>query len=96
MREVRIYKPAKTAMQSGKARTKSWVIDFVHKDLEYIEPLMNWVGSYGTTNEINLSFASKEAAIDFAKSKGWPYTVQEPQQRRFTPKSYIDNFLRKV
>ena len=82
-------------MQSGKASGKDWVLEFVDKDRQYIEPVMNWVGTLGTNREIKMHFASKESAIDFANKKGWLYTVHEPHQRKFVPKSYMDNFVRR-
>jgi len=92
MPEVRIYQPAKTAMQSGRANTRQWVLEFDPSAPKAPDPLMGWIGSPDTNGQLRLSFDSKEEAIAFAKKNGLPYRVFEPKERRIRPKSYAENF----
>lgn len=89
---VRIFKPAKNAMQSGRAKTKSWILEYRAETKRVPEPLMGWVSSGDTTNQVRIPFDSKEEAIAFARANGFAFTVQEPKERRLVPKSYGDNF----
>ena len=90
--EVRIFKPAKTAMQSGQGKTRSWVVEFEPTDAARPDDLMGWVGSADTSKQVQLSFDNKEDAIAYAKKKGYAYTVSEPKPRKAKPKAYADNF----
>ena len=92
MTEVRIYKPSKTAMQSGYANTRRWVLEFEPGAPKITDPLMGWIGSADTRGQVRLRFGSKEEAIAFANKHGLNYRVQEPRSRRIRPKSYADNF----
>lgn len=89
---VRIYQPAKTAMQSGKARTRKWCLAPEDGAPGYVEPLMGWVGMRDTQQQVDLRFDSKEEAIAYAEKKGFSYSVTEPKQRQVAPKAYADNF----
>lgn len=91
MNEVRIYQPAKNAMQSGRANTKSWVLEFVPNRKSH-DRLMGWVGSDDTTNQIKLRFASKDEAVAYATERGLSYSVHDPKPRRIVPKSYAANY----
>src|SRR5690606_3649291 len=86
--DVRIYQPAKSAMQSGKARTKRWVLEFEPAAPRVREPLMGWTSSRDTRQQVRLSFPSKEEAIAYARANGLMYTVQEPKPHRIQPKAY--------
>jgi len=90
--EVRIYKPSKTAMQSGRGKGDDWVLEYETQTARTAEPLMGWVSSGDTLNQVQLNFKSKEDAIGFADKKGWAYSVQEEQIRRLKPRNYSDNF----
>ncbi len=90
--QVRIYQPTKTAMQSGKARTKKWRMAFDESSPKFVEPLMGWVGMRDTTQQIDLYFDTKEEAIAYADKKGFSYRVTLPKGRVLAPKSYADNF----
>ncbi len=93
MPEVRIFRPAKTAMQSGRAKTHAWLVEFVPGAREEPDPLMGWAGSPDTRNQVRISFASKEEAIAFAEREGYAYTVTDDHPRKPPkPKSYSDNF----
>ena len=89
---AKIYRPAKTAMQSGTARTRSWVLEFEPEERREIEPLMGWTSSGDMKSQIRLSFPTKEAAIAYAKKHGIVYQVSEPNRRQRRRKSYSDNF----
>jgi hypothetical protein len=89
---ARIYKPAKTAMQSGLARTKDWVLEHEQQVPRGIDPLMGWTSSADTRQQVQLTFETKEEAIAYAERHGIPYTVQNPQPRKPVLKSYADNF----
>ena len=68
MRKAKIYKPSKTAMQSGKGNTKKWLLKFETLNTG-INPLMGWETSKDTMSEVNLEFSTKEMAINYAKKK---------------------------
>jgi hypothetical protein len=87
-----IHRPAKSAMQSGVANTRNWVLEFAPSSPREIEPLMGWTSSADTRRQLMLTFSTKEEAIAYAERHGIPYTVEEPKERQTRPKSYADNF----
>jgi hypothetical protein len=89
---ARIYKPAKTAMQSGEARTKEWVLEFEPEAPREIDPLMGWTSSSDMKSQIRLEFDSKDEAIAYATRNGIAFMVVEPKVRRPISKAYSDNF----
>ena len=89
---ARIFKPAKTAMQSGEARTKEWVLEFEPEGRSGIEPLMGWTSSSDTKSQVRLEFESKDEAIAYATRHGLAYTLIEPKPRAQIKKSYAENF----
>lgn len=93
MTSARIYKPAKTAMQSGKAKTQRWLLEFDQASPRSIEPLMGWVSSADTRQQLKLWFDSKEEAISYATRNGIAFRVEEeaPARKRVGV-SYSDNF----
>ena len=94
MKKAKIYKPTKTAMQSGKRNSKNWLLEFETLD-NSISPLMGWESSRDTMSEIKLEFPTKENAISYAKKNNIDFYVVEPQKRKIIIKSYADNFLKK-
>lgn len=92
MSSVRIYKPAKTATQSGIAKTDEWLVEFESSDQLKNENLMGWISSSDTRKQLRLEFDNLEEAIKFAKSKGLKYTIATPTQKTFRPKNYALNF----
>ncbi|HZL38838.1 MAG TPA: ETC complex I subunit [Pseudolabrys sp.] len=90
---VRIYKPAKTAMQSGLAKTKAWALDFDLAEPRTVEPLMGWTSSGDTRQQLRLRFDTKEEAIAYCAHHGIAYQVFEaaPAAPR-RGMSYSDNF----
>jgi len=89
---VRILKPAKTAMQSGRANTQRWLLEYDPADAQEADAMMGWAGSHDTNRQLKLWFDTKEEAVAFAARKGLDYRVEEPQDRTIRPKSYADNF----
>ena len=94
MRKAKIYKPTKTAMQSGKRNTKNWFLEFDTLNTG-ISPLMGWQSSRDTMSEVKLKFETKEQAISYAKKYNIDYYIIEPEKRKIIKKSYTDNFLKK-
>jgi len=92
--KVRIYRPAKTAMQSGKAGIKRWVLEMEPQIGRFIEPIMGWTGSDDTKQQLKLRFATKEEAVAYATKRGFEVDVEEPNLPAIKPKSYADNFLK--
>ena len=90
--KARIYKPSKSVMQSGKAKTQEWLLEYELETPRIPESLIGWVSAKDTLNQIRIPFESKSAAIAFAETQNWPYTVQFPKQRHVQPKNYMDNF----
>ena len=93
MKKAKIYKPSKTAMQSGYRKSKNWVLEFDTLDTR-INPLMGWESSLDTMSEIKLEFSTKEQAINYAKKNNIDYYVLEPKKRKIILKSYSDNFIK--
>ncbi len=92
MPKVRIHKPARTAMQSGTAKTRLWFLEFEPGTSYFIEGLMGWSGMKDTTRQLHLRFPTKEAAIAYAEKHGLDYEVAEPKARKEVRKAYADNF----
>lgn len=92
---ARIYQPAKTAMQSGTAATKKWLLEFEPDNSRSIDPLMGWTGSADTIKQLRLEFDSADAAVAYAEKNGLSYVVSEPHKRKFNVRSYADNFSHK-
>jgi hypothetical protein len=87
-----IYSPAKTAMQSGKARTGKWVLEFDPEKPKTIDPLMGYTTSGDMKRQVRLFFQTKDEAIAYAERHSIAYRVQEPREPRRRPISYADNF----
>jgi hypothetical protein len=89
---ARIFKPAKTAMQSGEARTKDWILEFEPSSARGVDPLMGWTSSSDMQTQVRLEFETKDEAVAYATREGIPYTLTEPKPRKPIRKSYADNF----
>ena len=85
MKRAKIYKPSKTAMQSGTKKFDKWVIEFI-SDQPGINPLMGWESSTDTSSEIKLEFSSKDLAIDYAKKNKINFELIEPKLRKIKQK----------
>ena len=93
MKRAKIFIPSKTAMQSGRGKSKKWVLAFDTKNTK-TNPLMGWESGEDTMSEVILNFTSKEKAIEYAKKNKIIYQVIEPEKSEFIIKSYSDNFLK--
>ena len=89
---ARIYVPPRSTMTSGKGRTHGWVLDFVPAERQQPDPLMGWVGSGDTENQVRLHFDTREEAVAYADANGLTYEVEEPKPVVVKPKSYAENF----
>ena len=89
---ARIYKPARTAMQSGTARTKEWVLDYEPEEPRVVEPLMGWTSSGDMKQQLRLFFDTKEEAVAYCERHAIPYQVSEPKEPARRTISYADNF----
>ena len=94
MKKAKIYKPSKTATQSGKRNTKKWILEFDTLNTG-INPLMGWETSKDTMSEVKLEFSTKDQAINYSRRNNIDYYIIEPQKRKIIKKSYSDNFLKK-
>ncbi|KAH8678684.1 NADH-ubiquinone oxidoreductase 21kDa subunit [Tricladium varicosporioides] len=94
-RTVRIYRPTKTATQSGDWHGHHWRMDWdiLSKGHRWENPLMGWQSSADFMQGTNINFKSREDAIKFAEKQGYEYFVQEPNERKIAPKAYANNFL---
>ena len=92
MKKAKIYKPNKTATQSGLGKTNKWILEFEVDDPTK-NPLMGWESSADTYSELKLEFSTKDLAIEYAKNKKIDYELIEPKKRKIVKKSYTDNFL---
>ena len=89
---ARIYRPAKSATQSGLGRTRRWVLEYGPTSARTIEPLMGWTGSRDMESQVRLTFATKDEAIDYCVRNSVAYQVEEPAPFGFRTVSYSDNF----
>ncbi len=92
MTVARIYRPSKSAMQSGRANTHAWVLEFEPGAPKTVDPLMGWTGSVDMNGQIRLRFASSKEAVAYAKHHGIDFQLIEPKERAIRPRSYSDNF----
>jgi NADH dehydrogenase ubiquinone Fe-S protein 4 len=92
MAGARIFRPAKTAMQSGRAQTRRWVLEYEPATRRVPEALMGWSSAADTLNQVRLRFDTLDEAKAFAAKLGLDYTVIEPHERSPKQKSYADNF----
>jgi len=91
--KVKIFRPTKSAMQSGKRNTKKWLMEPVEeKNIRSINPVTGWVSASNTSSQLGFVFESKEEAIKFAEKSGFEYEVEEPKKMLVTKKSYAANF----
>jgi hypothetical protein len=91
-----IYKPTKTATQSGLGNTKLWHLRIESSNLFYIDPLMGWVGSRDPKKQIILKFNSLEKAVFYAKKSNAKYVIEMPKNLKKVPKFYANNFLTRL
>ena len=90
--KAKIYKPAKTAMQSGRAKYNKWLLKFSDQKNQIKDTMMGWNGGSNTVSQIELKFSSRKEAINYAKKNRIDYEVLETSERKVINKSYSDNF----
>jgi hypothetical protein len=90
--KARLYKPAKTAMQSGRGNTERWVLEFEPQAPRTQDPLMGWTSSPDTAQQVRLRFPDRDEALAYCKRHGIEVAVREPHERHVRPKSYASNF----
>ncbi|HCY56253.1 MAG TPA: ETC complex I subunit [Oceanicaulis sp.] len=89
---ARIYQPSRNAMQSGRARTKAWVLEFEPAQAKRPDPLMGWASSADTRRQVHLSFDTRDEAVAYAKRYGIPFQIREARETTRRIKSYASNF----
>lgn len=91
---ARIYQPARSAMTSGEGNTRRWVLEFFAEEPRDVDPLMGWTSSGDMNSQVRLRFASKEAAMDYARRHGIAFVVEDPQRRAHNvrPRGYGGNY----
>ena len=89
---ARIYRPAKNAMQSGKAKTKDWLLEFAPEDSRAPDPLMGWTQTRDMDGQIRLSFDTSDEAVAYAEANGIPFQLFDAKPTKRIIKAYADNF----
>lgn len=90
---ARIHCPPRSAMQSGRANTQEWLLEYAPSERQRLDPLTGWTGSGDTRNQVRLRFPTREAAIAYAATRGISYELAEPPRSKpIKPKVYADNF----
>ena len=89
---ARIFRPSKTAMQSGKAKAGDWVLEFEPKDARRADPLMGWTQTADTEGQVRLMFETKEEAVRYADQNGIAFQLIDPKPVKRIIKAYADNF----
>ena len=89
---ARIYQRPKNAMQSGRARTQIWVLEFEASEAKQPDPLTGWAGSGDVRDQLRLTFPTLEAAQGYATREGIAYHVVPAPERTLKLQAYADNF----
>lgn len=89
---ARIYQRPKNAMQSGKALTDQWVLEFIPSEAKRADPLMGWTGSGDTQTQVVLKFDNQDQAVAYADRYGIEARIVATPPRRLKLQSYADNF----
>ncbi len=89
---ARIYKPCKTAMQSGRAKSDKWILEYFQTSATEREPIMGWLSGKDTQKQVKLKFNDLDSAIAYAEKNRISYQVSKVNNRKTKPKAYADNF----
>lgn len=91
---AKIYQPSRNVMQSGPARSRDWVLEFVPADAKWVDPLMGWIGTDDMNSQVRLRFRTRDEAIAYADRYAIAYEIFEPHRRRpiLRQNGYGDNF----
>jgi len=91
--KAKIYQPSKTATQSGRAKSRQWILEY-ERQPSGNDFLMGWISSNNTLEQIQLKFDTLDQAINYAQNNNINYEVSEPKKTKIIIKSYADNFLK--
>ena len=89
---ARIFRPAKSAMQSGAAKSKVWMLEFAPASARASDPLMGWTTSSDMKGQVRLAFDTRREAVDYAQRHGIAFEVANELESKTIPKAYADNF----
>ncbi|NDW07507.1 ETC complex I subunit [Jiella pacifica] len=89
---ARIFQPSRTAMQSGKAKTRLWVLEYEPAAPKEVEPLMGYTSSRDMRSQVRLTFDTKEQAIEYAERNGIDFRLEEQHPPKRVRVAYADNF----
>jgi hypothetical protein len=89
---ARIFRPTKSAMQSGPARSREWMLEFEPASARVPDPLMGWSSSTDMNGQVRMPFETQDEAVAYAQSHGIPFELQTPKVRHQVIKAYADNF----
>ena len=89
---ARIYKPSKSAMQSGRGKNDEWVLEHVSNDTKAPDPFMGYTSSSDMRTQVKLSFETLDEAEKYAERHGIAYSVVKSKERKITRVAYADNF----
>ena len=92
MPTARIFQRLKSSMQSGRANTDRWQLEFEPAEPKRADPLTGWAGSGDVREQVRLSFPTCEAAVAYAEKQGWEHVVLPAQERSLKLQAYSDNF----
>ncbi len=90
--QARIFKPARTAMQSGRGKSSDWVLEFDGGVNRHVEPLMGWTSADDTSGQVRMAFETRQEAIAFAKRNNLLFVVEDAREPKRLVKSYSANF----
>ena len=90
--DARIYRPRKSAMQSGRAKSNAWVLELLNQGKRSSDPLMGWTSISDTNSQVCVTFDTRDAAIAYAKREGLTFIVEEAREAKRLVKSYSENF----
>ncbi len=89
---ARIFKPSKSSMSSGRARTRDWVLEFAPASARHLDPLMGWSSSTDMNGQVRMSFETEQEAVAYCQAHGLEFQVIPHKPRHHVIKAYADNF----
>ena len=92
MTAARIFQRPLNAMQSGKARSDQWVLEFESHRPHLPDPLTGWSGGGDTQSQVTIAFPTMAAALAYADKNGISYHLVPPAERKLRLQAYADNF----
>ncbi|WP_426164790.1 ETC complex I subunit [Sandarakinorhabdus sp. DWP1-3-1] len=92
MPAARLYQRPKNAMQSGRARTGQWLLEYERDEPQRADPLTGWAGSGDTETQIRLQFPDRDAALAYAEANGLTVEIVPLGPRTLKLQAYADNF----